>query len=188
VDTRRLITKAFIMEIAIATHSIIIGVAFGALGDDSLGTIRVLFAALSFHQFFEGIALGSSLVSARRALGGWMVVSFIVIFVLTTPVGIMIGMLAVAPEAAHEEASEAAHGRALGGEAHGSESSSPNQLFAQGVLNALAAGNLIYIALVEMIAEDMSATHLAKRFSLKALMVAALVLGDLCMAILAIWA
>jgi len=166
IDAKRLMIKAFIMEIAIATHSIIIGVAFGALGDGSLDTIRALFAALSFHQFFEGIALGTAIAPVKNVLGWCKVRTLVCVFALTTPIGIVIGMLSVPSD----------------------EEPSNNQAFAQGVLNAIAAGNLIYIALVEMVAESMSAPFLAKNSTLKALMFAALVLGDLCMAILAIWA
>ena len=165
-DEMRLTVKAFVMEFAIATHSIIIGVAFGAMGEDSLPSLRALYAALSFHQFFEGIALGAAIASASRALGGWKVACFVAIFSVTTPLGIMIGILALPSDSTPTD----------------------NQEYAQGVLNSIAAGNLIYIALVEMIAEDMSASFLSKRFSLKALMIGALVLGDFCMAILAIWA
>lgn len=166
IDIKKLTVKAFIMEIAIATHSIIIGVAFGALGEGSLETLRALFAALSFHQFFEGIALGTAIASVKNVLGWYKVASFVFIFALTTPVGICIGMLAVPSDS----------------------EPSVNQQFAQGVLNALAAGNLVYIVLVEMVAECMNATFLINKPSLRALMLTALILGDLCMAILAIWA
>lgn len=37
-------------------HSVIIGVSLGA--SESVDTIKPLLAALSFHQFFEGMGLG----------------------------------------------------------------------------------------------------------------------------------
>ena len=43
-------------EIGIVAHSIIIGITVGV--SNSPCTITPLFAALTFHQFFEGIALG----------------------------------------------------------------------------------------------------------------------------------
>jgi hypothetical protein len=46
-----------VFEFGVA-HSIIIGVTIGVLVSNSPCTIQPLFAALTFHQFFEGLALG----------------------------------------------------------------------------------------------------------------------------------
>jgi len=152
------------MEIAIALHSVIIGVAFGALGDPS--ELVGLLVALSFHQFFEGIALGTALQAARSQLGRFKVLGFALTFAFTTPLGILIGLLALPQD----------------GEP------SDNQLYAQGILNAIAAGNLVYIALVEMVSEDFHAPLALKSFPQRSAMLTALCLGDLVMAILAVWA
>jgi len=40
-------------------HSVIIGISLGA--SESPKTIRPLIAALTFHQFFEGMGLGGSI-------------------------------------------------------------------------------------------------------------------------------
>lgn len=40
----------------IVVHSVIIGVSLGA--SESVETVKPLLAALSFHQFFEGMGLG----------------------------------------------------------------------------------------------------------------------------------
>ena len=159
-----LLVKAFVMEISIALHSIIIGVAFGALGD--VTELVGLLAALAFHQFFEGIALGASLQSARAQLGERKIWTFALIFALTTPMGILIGLFALPTD----------------------EAPSDNQAYAQGILNAIAAGNLIYIALVEMVSVDFRSPLAAKSGNLRAAMIVALLAGDLCMAILALWA
>ncbi|KAL9440354.1 hypothetical protein AB3S75_019087 [Citrus x aurantiifolia] len=45
-----------VLELGIVLHSIIIGISLGV--SHSPCTIRPLIAALSFHQFFEGFALG----------------------------------------------------------------------------------------------------------------------------------
>lgn len=45
------------LEVGIIVHSIIIGISLGA--SESPKTIRPLMAALIFHQFFEGMGLGS---------------------------------------------------------------------------------------------------------------------------------
>lgn len=45
-----------ILELGILSHSVIIGLSLGV--SQSPCTIRPLVVALSFHQFFEGFALG----------------------------------------------------------------------------------------------------------------------------------
>ncbi|TKY66177.1 Zinc transporter 1 [Spatholobus suberectus] len=45
-----------VLEIGIVVHSVIIGISLGTAG--SMNTIKPLLAALSFHQFFEGLGLG----------------------------------------------------------------------------------------------------------------------------------
>lgn len=47
------------LELGIVVHSVIIGIALGA--SESPKTIKPLIAALTFHQFFEGIGLGGCL-------------------------------------------------------------------------------------------------------------------------------
>ena len=58
---RRIVSQ--VLEIGIVVHSVIIGISLGA--SQSVDTIKPLMAALSFHQFFEGLGLGGciSLVS-----------------------------------------------------------------------------------------------------------------------------
>jgi len=46
-----------VLELGIIVHSVIIGISLGA--SESPNTIRPLVAALTFHQFFEGMGLGS---------------------------------------------------------------------------------------------------------------------------------
>lgn len=45
-----------VLELGIVVHSVIIGISLGASG--SIKTIKPLLAALTFHQFFEGMGLG----------------------------------------------------------------------------------------------------------------------------------
>ncbi|XP_055960385.1 zinc transporter 1-like isoform X2 [Mercurialis annua] len=45
-----------VLELGIVVHSVIIGISLGA--SESPKTIRPLLAALTFHQFFEGMGLG----------------------------------------------------------------------------------------------------------------------------------
>lgn len=45
------------LEVGIIVHSVIIGLALGA--SRSVSTIKPLIVALCFHQFFEGMGLGT---------------------------------------------------------------------------------------------------------------------------------
>jgi len=51
------------LELGIVVHSVIIGVSLGA--SESPNTIRPLVAALSFHQFFEGMGLGGCITQVK---------------------------------------------------------------------------------------------------------------------------
>ena len=50
------------LELGIALHSVLIGVALGV--SDSAAAVRPLATALVFHQTFEGFALGGALADA----------------------------------------------------------------------------------------------------------------------------
>lgn len=79
---------AYLLEFGIAIHSIIIGLALGCQTDVS--EIRALMIALCFHQVFEGFALGASVVSAKLSMLKNIVM--IIIFSVTTPAGVAIGI------------------------------------------------------------------------------------------------
>ena len=66
--------------------------------------------------------------------------------------------------------------------------SPPLFLSTLGVLNSVAAGVLVYVALVEMAAEEFQSASITTEIALKAKMYLSLSLGVLTMAILAIWA
>ena len=76
----------------------------------------------SFHQFFEGIAIGAKLTGSR--LGWQREVIFGAIFSLSAPLGIALGLFAAA-------ASESL--------------SSGSYLVSQGVLDCIGAGIMLYI-------------------------------------------
>ena len=52
-----------VLELGIIVHSVIIGMSVGA--SESPSTIRPLVAALTFHQFFEGLGLGGCIILFR---------------------------------------------------------------------------------------------------------------------------
>ncbi|MBA0715506.1 hypothetical protein Golax_014399, partial [Gossypium laxum] len=117
-----------VLELGIVVHSVIIGISLGA--SESPKTIKPLVAALTFHQFFEGMGLGGCISQAK--FKGRSVAIMSLFFSLTTPVGIAIG---IAITNAYDE-------------------NSPTALIVEGLLNAASSGILIYMALVDLLAAD----------------------------------
>lgn len=159
--------KAYLVEVAIATHSVIIGFSLGLMGDDQLNTLKALIAAISFHQFFEGLGLGAIISHVRLRLGPVKVIIFALVFSTTIAVGIALGIIVSLYQSGDSDA----------------------RAFTTGCANALASGTLIYIALVEMIAEDFSHESIrGMKPTQKYGMILAFAAGIFVMAILAIWA
>ncbi|KAL6853747.1 hypothetical protein ACP4OV_019776 [Aristida adscensionis] len=153
---------AQVLELGIIVHSVIIGMSLGA--SESPSTIRPLVAALTFHQFFEGIGLGGCIVQAKFRLRS--VVTMALFFSLTTPVGVMIG---IGISSAYDE-------------------NSPRALIIEGVLNAAAAGILNYMALVDLLAEDFMNPRVQSNGRLQLIINVSLLVGTALMSMLAIWA
>jgi solute carrier family 39 (zinc transporter), member 1/2/3 len=169
-DSLSVIVKAYMMEISVAIHSVIIGIALGSLGGpDNLPSLQALIIAICFHQFFEGLGLGTVIEAARIHLGVKKIIIFALTFALTVPIGIVVGILITDDQALEDGPTDA-------------------QTYTTGCLNAIAAGIMIYVALVEMVAEDFQQAAIATNIGLKIKMFTALTLGTLCMALLAIWA
>ena len=166
------VIKAYVMEVSVAVHSIILGVSLGALaGKQNLKTLEALIAALVFHQIFEGVGMGIAIQQARLTLKTAKVVVFVLVFVLSVPMGVVIGLLVTYyPNESVDEETQAL-----------------NAQLAMGVLNAIAAGLLIYISMIEMLAEDFQAVVVFNNIALRAKMYASLCLGVLLFAIIAIW-
>lgn len=160
---QRLVSQ--VLEIGIIFHSVIIGLTMGMSQNQC--TIRPLVAALAFHQIFEGMGLGGCI--AQAGFGVTTVGFMCLMFSVTTPIGILLGMLIF--------------------NLTGYDDSSPNSLILEGLLGSLSSGILLYMALVDLIAVDffnnktMSSTPRLKKISY-----AALVLGSASMSILALWA
>ncbi|PPS15633.1 hypothetical protein GOBAR_AA04956 [Gossypium barbadense] len=151
-----------ILELGIVSHSVIIGLSLGV--SLSPCTIKPLIAALSFHQFFEGFALGGCISQAQfKTLSATIMACF---FAITTPAGIGIG-IAIASFYNHY---------------------SPAALVIEGVLDSLSAGILVYMALVDLIAADFLSKRMSCNFRLQVVSYFMLFLGAGLMASLAIWA
>jgi zinc transporter 1/2/3 len=148
------------MEIGCIFHSVIIGIGLGVVVDNRKKAIAVLLA-LIFHQFLEGVSLGSvvSLAGFSRLKSLFMVG----LYSLTTPIGIAIG---IAISATYDPESKTAHA-------------------VQGTLNGVAGGMLLYVGLVQLIGEEFSRQDLNSRLKLG--MLASAFLGASLMSMLAVW-
>lgn len=151
-----------VLELGIVTHSVIIGISLGV--SQSPCTIRPLFAALSFHQFFEGFALGGCI--SQAGFRSFSTVAMTVCFTLTTPLGIGVGT----------------------GIATGYNSNSPGALIVEGIFDSVSAGILIYMALVDLIAADFLNKRMCCNRVLQVLSYISLFFGAAAMSSLAVWA
>lgn len=55
-----------VLELGIVVHSVIIGISLGTSGSTS--TVKTLMAALTFHQFFEGMGLGGCITQVNKVI------------------------------------------------------------------------------------------------------------------------
>ncbi|KAL6595113.1 hypothetical protein ACP70R_048216 [Stipagrostis hirtigluma subsp. patula] len=151
-----------VLELGIVVHSVIIGISLGASEDPS--TIKPLVVALSFHQMFEGMGLGGCIVQAKFKARS--IVTMVLFFCLTTPVGILIGI----------------------GISSGYNENSPTALIVEGLLNSVAAGILVYMALVDLLAEDFMNPRVQSRGKLQLGINVSMLVGAGLMSMLAKWA
>ncbi|MED6223194.1 hypothetical protein PIB30_071553 [Stylosanthes scabra] len=151
-----------VLELGIVVHSVVIGITLGA--SMSSETIRPLVGALTFHQFFEGMGLGSCITQAKfRRLS---IIIMGLFFSLTTPIGIAIGI----------------------GISSVYDDNSPTALIVEGVFNAASAGILIYMALVDLLAADFMNPRMQKSGRLQIGANISLLLGAGFMSLIAKWA
>ncbi|KAJ8765951.1 hypothetical protein K2173_020467 [Erythroxylum novogranatense] len=151
-----------VLELGIVVHSVIIGISLGT--NDSTEAVKPLVAALTFHQFFEGMGLGGCISQANFKYRDIAVM--VLFFSLTTPVAIGIGMVI----------------------SHANDENSTKALVVEGVFNAAAAGILIYMALVDLLAEDFMNPVMQGNLRLQFGATISLLLGTACMSSLAKWA
>ncbi|XP_075508261.1 zinc transporter 4, chloroplastic-like [Primulina tabacum] len=158
----RHIVVSQVLELGIVSHSVIIGLSLGV--SHSPCTVKPLIGALSFHQFFEGFALGGCISQARfRTLHSTIMACF---FALTTPIGISVGI----------------------GISSIYNSDSPRALVIEGIFDSISAGILVYMALVDLIAADFLSKKMSCNVRLQVLSYFALFIGATLMSLLALWA
>ncbi|PHH87458.1 hypothetical protein CDD83_8850 [Cordyceps sp. RAO-2017] len=128
-EQRRQLLQCLLLEAGILFHSVFIGMAVSV----ATGPAFVVFlVAISFHQSFEGLALGSRIAAVpfpRGSARPWLMV---LAYGATTPLGQAVGL---AVHRAYDPAS-------MGG------------LLVVGFMNAVSAGLLLYAGLVQLLAED----------------------------------
>ncbi|XP_038883427.1 fe(2+) transport protein 1-like [Benincasa hispida] len=153
---------AQLLEAGIVVHSVVIGLSMGA--SENPCTIRPLIAALCFHQLFEGMGLGGCILQAEYR---WKMKAIMVFFFsVTTPFGIVLGI----------------------GLSNVYSENSPTALIVVGILNALSAGLLNYMALVDLLAYDFMGPKLQANLKLHIWAYVAVLLGVGGMSLMAKWA
>ncbi|CAI7631509.1 uncharacterized protein N7487_004574 [Penicillium crustosum] len=120
--------SVMVMEAGILFHSILIGLTLVVAGDSFYKTLLVV---IVFHQFFEGLALGARIAVLPGAIFPSKA-SMAAAFALITPIGMAIGL----------------------GVLHTFNGNSRGTLIALGTLDALSAGILVWVGVVDMWARD----------------------------------
>lgn len=163
ISLKDLIT-AYALEISTGIHSIVIGFDLGVLTNADLSTIRILFAVLVFHQFAEGLGLGSVIKTSEKQLGSAKIITFISVFSCTVSIGVILG-LSIKPD-----------------------DESDLQKGLEGSVTSIAAGSMLYIALVELVGIYFNLPELEKEGWKKIGMLGLFFLGAAVLGIIGIWA
>lgn len=128
-EQARLLRQCLMLEGGILFHSVFIGMAISV----ATGPTFVAFLiAISFHQTFEGLALGSRIAAIqlpRRSARPWLMV---LAFGATTPFGQLIGLIM---HKMYDPMSQAG-------------------LLMVGFMNSISSGLLLFAGLVQLLAED----------------------------------
>ncbi|KAJ5185002.1 hypothetical protein N7491_007130 [Penicillium cf. griseofulvum] len=120
--------SVIVMESGILFHSILIGLTLVVAGDSFYKTLLVV---IVFHQFFEGLALGARIAILQGPIFPSKA-GMAIAFALITPIGMAIGL----------------------GVLHTFNGNSRGTLIALGTLDALSAGILVWVGVVDMWARD----------------------------------
>ncbi|KAL3689920.1 hypothetical protein R1sor_016229 [Riccia sorocarpa] len=157
----RSIVISQVLEVAVIAHSFIIGLSLGV--SENPCAIKPLLAALSFHQLFEGFALGGCF--SQAGFVGFSAFTRAGAFAVTTPVGIITGILVCSSYQAN----------------------TARAVVVEGLFDAASAGILIYMALVDLIAAEFLSDRMRKNFGLKWMSYLALFAGTISMSAIAFW-
>ncbi|KAJ4493675.1 ZIP zinc transporter-domain-containing protein [Lentinula edodes] len=150
---KRQVVGILVLQLGIMIHSLVIGLT---LSITSGAEFTTLVTAIIFHQLFEGLSLGIRIAAippdegvtsprpsrssspsaslARKSHHSVLQPVLTILFALTTPLGIALGMLVFSSQRG--------------------KTSEARMLLTQGLMSAISAGMLIYAATVEMMAGD----------------------------------
>jgi zinc transporter 1/2/3 len=120
--------SVLVMEAGVLFHSILIGLTLVVAGDSFYKTLLVV---IVFHQFFEGLALGARIATLQGAIFPSKAI-MAAAFALITPIGMAIGLGVLKSFNGNERST----------------------LIALGTLDALSAGILVWVGVVDMWARD----------------------------------
>lgn len=164
-SNQKALLQCLLLEAGILFHSIFIGMAVSV----STGPpFAVLLLAISFHQTFEGLALGSRISALHFPPGSVKPWLMALAYGTTTPLGQAIGL---AIHRLYDPASQTG-------------------LLAVGVMNAISSGLLLFAGLVELLAEDFlsDASYKTLRGKRRYQACGSVVAGALLMALVGAWA
>jgi zinc transporter 1/2/3 len=128
-QNQKLLLQCLLLEAGILFHSVFIGMALSVATGTSFA---VLLVAISFHQTFEGFALGSRISAIQFPAGSVRPWLMALAYGTTTPIGQAIGL---AIHTLYDPASQTG-------------------LLTVGFMNAISSGLLLFAGLVELLAED----------------------------------
>jgi zinc transporter 1/2/3 len=128
-QNKKLLLQCLLLEAGILFHSVFIGMALSVATGTSF---VVLLVAISFHQTFEGFALGSRISAIRFPAGSLKPWLMALAYGTTTPIGQAIGL---AIHTLYDPFSQTG-------------------LLMVGFMNAISSGLLLFAGLVELLAED----------------------------------
>ncbi|KAG1063019.1 hypothetical protein G6F42_027288 [Rhizopus arrhizus] len=118
------------LEHAIVMPSIIIGITLANTGNDEFITLLI---ALVFHQFFEGVALGTRINDMN--IKGWKRPALMgILFIIMTPIGCAIGI----------------------GIHSSFNPNSSSSILASAILDSLSAGILLYNAYISLMSQEIN--------------------------------
>lgn len=162
---QKALLQCLLLEAGILFHSVFIGMALSV----STGPpFLVLLVAISFHQTFEGLALGSRISALQFPAGSMKPWLMALAYGTTTPIGQAIGL------AIHRLY----------------DPESMTGLLTVGTMNAISSGLLLFAGLVELLAEDFLSDGSYKTLRGKRRFQAcgSVVAGALLMALVGAWA
>ncbi|KAH6638152.1 Zinc/iron permease [Boeremia exigua] len=164
-QNQKLLLQCLLLEAGILFHSVFIGMALSVATGTSF---IVLLVAISFHQTFEGFALGSRISAIRFPAGSpkpWLMA---LAYGTTTPIGQAIGL---AIHTLYDPFSQTG-------------------LLMVGFMNAISSGLLLFAGLVELLAEDFLSdeSYITLQGKRRLQACASVVAGALLMALVGAWA